>query len=197
MGKLFHLPNSSPEAQLIRRCKRGDARAQRELYQRYAGAMMALCQRYLARSEEAEEVLSNGFVKVFQRLHQFQHKATLGAWIKTIMIREALNYIRYRKNHFQEWGEEHHLPSHCPGEETIDAEHLLSYIAGLPTGYRTVFNLYALEGYSHREIAKLLDISESTSKSQLRKARQQLQKMLQKTPDHHSAPPIPSHVTEH
>lgn len=197
MGKLFHLPNYSPEAQLIRRCKRGDARAQRELYQRYAGAMYTLCQRYLARTEEAEEVLSNGFVKIFQRLHQFQGKATLGAWIKTIMIREALNYIRYRKNHFQEWGEEHHLPSHCPGEEAIDAEHLLSYIAGLPTGYRTVFNLYALEGYSHREIAKLLDISESTSKSQLRKARQQLQKMLQKTPDHHSAPHISSHVTEH
>lgn len=181
MGKLFHLNSSASETALIKRCKLGEARAQRELYQRYAGAMLTICRRYLPRAEEAEEVLSDGFVKVFQRLHQFQSKATLGAWIKTIMVREALNYLRYRKNHFQEWEEQQHFSSHSPGDEAANAEHLLSLIAALPTGYRTVFNLYALEGYSHREIGAMLDISESTSKSQLRKARRHLQNLLRQS----------------
>lgn len=178
MGKVYKLP--ALEARLVKRCKRGDAAAQRELYRRYTSGMYTVCLRYCKRREEAQEVLSNGFVKVFQRLDQFQAAGSLGAWIKTIMVREALNYLRYQKNRFEEMDEERELgQSHRQEEEALEAEHLLRLVRSLPTGYQTVFNLYAIEGYAHQEIAEQLGISESTSKTQLRKARQQLQRMLE------------------
>ncbi len=176
MAKVYPLPLG--EARLVKRCKRGNLAAQRELYRRYASAMYAVCLRYCKRREEAEEVLSNGFVKVFGRLDQFSGTGRLGAWIKTIMVREALNFLRYQKNRFEEMDEERDY-GHRREEEALDAEHLLRLVRSLPTGYQTVFNLYALEGYSHQEIGARLDISESTSKTQLRKARQQLQRLLE------------------
>ncbi|MDR9374416.1 MAG: sigma-70 family RNA polymerase sigma factor [Schleiferiaceae bacterium] len=176
MGKVYKLP--AIEARLVKRCQRGDAAAQRELYRRYAGGMYTVCLRYCKRREEAEEVLSNGFVKVFRRLDQFHGHGSLGAWIKTIMVREALNFLRYHKNRFEEMDEERDY-GHRQEEEALEAEHLLRLVRSLPTGYQTVFNLYALEGYGHQEIAAQLGISESTSKTQLRKARQQLQRLLE------------------
>lgn len=178
MGKLLRLPTS--EEKLVKQCRRGNNRAQRELYEQFAPQMLSVCRRYLHSLEDAEEVLSNAFIKVFKKIEQYDGRGALGAWIRMIMVRESLNFIRYRKNLFVEVEEENHADfSHKPHEDGENAEYLIEMIAGLPLGYRTVFNLYAIEGYSHREIAEQLGISENTSKSQLSKARKQLQHQLE------------------
>lgn len=177
MGKLLRLPTS--EQKLIKHCLKGDARAQRELYEKFAAQMLSICRRYVKSLEDAEEVLSNGFIKVFNKMDQYKGDGALGGWIRRIMINEALNFIRYQKNLFVEVDEENsrHL-SHNEVDGDIDAEHLMTMIEELPIGYRTVFNLYAIEGYGHKEIGEMLGISENTSKSQLSKARKSLQDKL-------------------
>jgi RNA polymerase sigma-70 factor (ECF subfamily) len=178
MGKLFTLP--TPEQRLVKQCCKGKASAQREVYEKYSSQMLSVCRRYTNSLEDAEEVLSNGFIKVFTKIEQFKGEGALGGWIRTIMVREALNFIRYQKNVFNEVANEEHQAEfgHQKELEALNAQHLLKLIDELPTGYKTVFNLYAIEGYNHREIGAMLDISENTSKSQLSKARQQLQKQL-------------------
>lgn len=177
MGKLLRLPTT--EKKLIRQCCKGDGRAQRELYERFSGPMLSVCRRYVQTIEDAEEVLSNAFIKVFAKIDQYRGGGSLGGWIRRIMVNEALNFIRYRKNLFVEVEEENHRElAHENPSHQWDAEHLMRMINELPLGYRTVFNLYAIEGYSHREIGEMLDISENTSKSQLSKARKQLQGQL-------------------
>ena len=177
MGIVRNLPSS--EKRLVKHCLRGDHEAQRELYDRYSGEMLSVCRRYTQSLEDAEEVLSNGFIKIFSRLDQYRGEGALGAWIRRIMVREALNFIRYKKNLFVEVEEERQSEfGHSNVKDHYDAEHLLRMINELPTGYRTVFNLYAIEGYNHREIGEMLEISENTSKSQLSKARRQLQQKL-------------------
>ncbi len=177
MGKLLQLPTN--EQRLIKQCKRGNAKAQRELYERYCGGMLSVCKRYVRSLEDAEEVLSNAFIKVFSKIDQYSGTGSLAGWIKRIMVNEALNYIRYQKNLFVEVEEENHKGfSHQDVSDNMDADHLLNLINELPLGYKTVFNLYAIEGYNHREIGESLGISENTSKSQLSKARKALQKKL-------------------
>jgi len=179
MGKLLRLPTN--EQKLVRQCLKGDSRAQRELYDRFCGQMLGVCRRYVKTIEDAEEVLSNAFIKVFSRLDQFKAEGNLGGWIRRIMINESLNYIRYQKNLFVEVEEENHSSlSHESLNDQWEAEHLMMMINELPLGYRTVFNLYAVEGYSHKEIGDMLDISENTSKSQLSKARKALRDKLDK-----------------
>jgi RNA polymerase sigma-70 factor (ECF subfamily) len=142
--------------------------------------MLAVCRRYTQSIEDAEEVLSNGFIKVFERIDQYRGEGALGGWIRQIMVREALNFVRYQKNLFVEADESRDLSlAHSAFKEQHEAEYLMRFIDQLPTGYQTVFNLYAIEGYGHKEIAEMLEISESTSKSQLRKARLQLQEKLE------------------
>ncbi len=178
MGKLVKLPTQ--ESKLVKQCKRGNQAAQRELYERFAPQMLSVCRRYVKTTEDAEEVLSNAFIKVFRKIDQFSGKGPLGGWIRRIMVNESLNYIRYQKNLFVEIEEENHREvAHEQLQEKIDSDYLLQLISELPLGYRTVFNLFALEGYGHKEIAEKLGISENTSKSQLSKARQQLQQKLQ------------------
>lgn len=177
MGIVRNLPSS--EKRLVKQCLRGDHEAQRELYDRYSSEMLTVCRRYTQSLEDAEEVLSNGFIKIFARLDQYRGEGALGAWVRRIMVREALNFIRYKKNLFVEVEEERREEfGHSGTKEHYDAEHLMRMIDGLPTGYKTVFNLYAIEGYNHREIGEMLEISENTSKSQLSKARRQLQQKL-------------------
>ena len=153
MGKLLRLPTN--EQKLVRQCLKGDSRAQRELYDRFCGQMLGVCRRYVKTIEDAEEVLSNAFIKVFSWLDQFKAEGNLGGWIRRILSHESLN-------------------------DQCEAEHLMMMIYELPLGYRTVFNLYAVEGYSHKEIGDMLDISENTSKSQLSKARKALRDKLDK-----------------
>ncbi len=177
MGKLIRLPNT--DQKLVKQCRKGDGKAQRELYEKFAPQMLSVCRRYVRSLEDAEEVLSNAFIKIFQKIDQYSGQGSLGGWIRRIMVNEALNYIRYQKNLFVEIETENHSElSHSTFADQLDADHLLAMIAELPLGYRTVFNLYAIEGYAHKEIGEMLGISENTSKSQLSKARKHLQERL-------------------
>lgn len=177
MGKLLRLPTT--EQKLVKQCLKGDAKGQRELYERFAPQMLSLCRRYVRSLEDAEEVLSNAFVKVFRKIDQYKGDGPLGGWVHRIMVNESLNFIRYQKNLFVEVEEENHSSfSHQDVQEEIDVEHLMTMINELPLGYRTVFNLYAIEGYAHKEIGEMLGIAENTSKSQLSKARKHLQERI-------------------
>ena len=167
----------------IEKCKKGDRSAQQQLFNRFAPKMMAVCRRYLSNKTDAEEVLIAGFLNVFSRIGQFRHEGSFEGWIRKIMVNEALGFLRKKRSLF--------LFSELDGavieQESIlpdiglHMEDLLEMIASLPDGYRTVFNLYAIEGYSHQEIAELLGIEESTSKSQLSRARDLLRQRLEKT----------------
>ncbi|MCS6916842.1 MAG: RNA polymerase sigma factor [Chitinophagales bacterium] len=166
--------------ELIRGCLRGEERCYRQLYERTAPTMFGVCLRYVSDYQEAEDVLQEGYLKVFRNLHQFRGEGSLLGWMRRIFINTALAALRKRM----------HLPDQVDADEhheelpvsdvlsRLDAADLLQLIRRLPDGYRTVFNLHAIEGYSHQEIAELLHISTGTSKSQLARARYQLQKMV-------------------
>lgn len=176
--KLFRL-NSTTTETLLERCRVHDRKAQQELYNLYASKMLGVCVRYVKRKDEAEEVLMNGFIKVFNKIDRFSGEGSFEGWIRRIMVNESLNHIRHRKNLFEETGEEDITePHHAPMESKETTQALLRIIDELPIGYRTVFNLYAIEGYGHKEIAKMLDIDENTSRSQLSRARKQLQERV-------------------
>lgn len=183
MGKLFRIKHQDDK--LVQQCVKGDSGAQKMLYDRFSQQMFTVCRRYAGNREDAEEVLSNGFIKAFEKLEQFKGDGPLGGWLRTIMVREALNFIRYRKNRFVELEEDRNQDlGHQRGEAELNARHLMRMVEELPLGYRTVFNLYAVEGYNHREIGEMLDISENTSKSQLSKARKALQERINKEEKH-------------
>ena len=168
------------EMELIEGCRRKDRTAQRALYDRFEPKMLAVCCRYVRDRMEAEDVLVTTFMKVFDRLDQFKGDGSFEGWIRKIAVNESLTYLRkykymYLETDLEAAHEEADLPS-FGGD--LEAEDLLKLIAGLPTGYRIVFNLYAIDGYSHKEIAEQIGITESTSKSQLSRARSHLQEKL-------------------
>lgn len=170
------------DADLIAACLRGDPRAQRQLYNQFAGLMLTVCRRYLKRPEDAEEALLLGFAKVFRALPTFKQEGSFEGWVRRIMVNEALMALRRREPlhlSFEEFAQPENLAATpATADMQLQADELLALLQELPTGYRTVFNLYALEGYSHLEIAETLGISEGTSKSQLSKARALLQRRL-------------------
>ncbi len=168
-------------AQLIKECKQHSTAAQRCVYDRFAAAMFLLCRRYLKTDEEAEEALMNGFLKFFGSLQRFEYvsDAATVAWLKKIMMNECLAQLRMANSFLQIVSDD--LPESIHAENILDdltAEEIFGLITKLPVGYRTVFNLFAVEGMSHKEIAATLNISEGTSRSQLSKARQLLQSLL-------------------
>jgi len=171
------------EPDLIAACLRGEPRAQRQLYDQFAGLMLTVCRRYLKRPEDAEEALLLGFAKVFRALPTFQQEGSFEGWIRRIMVNQALMELRRREPlhlSFEEFAQPENLASTPATADTqLQADELLALLQTLPPGYRAVFNLYALEGYSHLEIAAALGISEGTSKSQLSKARAMLQRRLE------------------
>jgi RNA polymerase sigma-70 factor (ECF subfamily) len=128
--------------------------------------------------EEAEEVLSNGFIKVFDKLKDFEGKGSFEGWIRRIMVNEALNHLRKGQSMFIEVEVSEFESDEIMFSDQLEAEHLMMLIDQLPIGYRTVFNLFAIEGYKHDEIAEMLGISSNTSKSQLSKARKMLQQRV-------------------
>lgn len=175
------LPLFQSEEQLVRACQKADPRAQRRVYEKYSSKMLGVCYRYVHDDFEAEEIMVEGFVKVFERISQFKLEGSFEGWIRRIMVNEALMYLRSKKRMGWEVGYDDVIyePSPQQFNTDLEVEDLLSIIEKLPTGYRTVFNLYAIEGYSHEEIAKTLGITESTSKSQLHRARALLQQMIE------------------
>lgn len=168
---------------------RGDPRAQRLLYDTYAEVMFGVCYRYTRSQADAEDVLQEAFVRVFTRLAQFRKDGELGAWIRRIVVHTALNFLkRPGRSHepllFTDEGPEP-ISDRDPVPD-LEAKELAGLIRALPTGFRTVFNLYAIEGYSHLEIAGLLGIRETTSRSQYMRARAVLATAIRR---HHSSPP--------
>lgn len=168
------------DADLIAACRQGSSRAQKLLYERFAGLMLSVCMRYLRRREDAEEALIVGFTNVFRALDQYRHEGSFEGWIRRIMVNEALGLLRRKEPLHMAIDElTYDVPATAAtAESQLNADDMLAVLAQLPAGYRTVFNLYALEGYTHPEIGELLGISEGTSKSQLSKARAMLQRRL-------------------
>lgn len=168
------------ETEWIEACKSQDSLAQKHLYEHYSAKMYALCCRYIPSKMEAEDVLITAFTKLFERIDQFKGEGSFEGWIRRIMVNESLTYLRRNKNMYLETEIEavDREPDFAKLENSLEAEDLMKLINQLPTGYRMVFNLYAIDGYSHKEIAEQLGISENTSKSQLSRARALLQKHL-------------------
>lgn len=169
------------DVELIEGCKRQNRDAQKRLYERYASKWYALCCRYIKDKIEAEDVLIVAFTKILNKIDQYTGEGNFEGWMRKVIVNEALSYLRKNKNMYLETDIEaaDYEPDYENLEKNLEAEDLLKMIDQLPTGYRIVFNLFAIEGYSHQEIGEQLGISESTSKSQLSRARASLQKSLQ------------------
>lgn len=169
--------------QLIKDCIKGKQKAQRELYTIHAAYMLGVCYRYTKSLEDAEDILQEGFIKVFTRLHQFKHEGDIAAWIRRIMVNTTINYLnkhnRYKKEMQLDEITLHPVSSDNP-EINIDTKQLVELIRELPTGYQTVFNLVAIEGYDHIEAAQLLNMNINTVRSQYSRARGTLIMMLKK-----------------
>lgn len=165
---------------LLDGCRRHDRHAQRFLFEYFSPRMLGLCCRYIKDKMEAEDVMVMAFTKVFDRIRQFKGDGSFEGWIRRIMVNESLTYLRRNKNMYLETDIEvaEREPDFNHLESALDAEDLVKMISELPSGYRIVFNLYAIDGYSHQEIAAQLGISENTSKSQLSRARAHLQRRL-------------------
>jgi RNA polymerase sigma factor (sigma-70 family) len=164
----------------IEGCKRQNRDAQHSLYEFYSGKMYTLCCRYIKNKMEAEDVLVVAFTKIFERIDQYKGEGSFEGWIRKVMVNESLGYLRKNKNMYLETDIEaaDREPNYEKLDSQLEADDLMKMIEALPTGYRIVFNLFAVDGYSHQEIADQLGISENTSKSQLSRARALLQKRL-------------------
>lgn len=167
--------------EIIERCKKQDRKAQQWLFQQYAGIMMALCYRYTGRADDAQDVLQDGFVKVFMKLDKYSGTGSFEGWMKRIMVNTALEWLR-KKDHLRNAltvEDQLDVSQHEPDAlSKMTHQELLDAVAKLPAGFRTVFNMYAIEGYNHKEIGEVLGISSGTSKSQYARARAQLMKMV-------------------
>jgi RNA polymerase sigma factor (sigma-70 family) len=165
------------ETELIEGCKAGKRDLQKALYTRFSAKMLGVCLRYTKNREEAEDVLQEGFIKLFQAIQNYAGTGSFEGWIRKIMVNTALEALRKKKIHYssadiQNLEDQYEADQDIIGK--IGFQDLLAMIQDLSPGYRVVFNLYAIEGYQHNEIAVLLNISEGTSKSQLARARQVL-----------------------
>ena len=169
------------EADLIQACLNNDRMAQKTLYDKYKKAMYTLAYRVTGDFESANDVLQDAFLKVFRGLSSFRGESTLGAWIKTIVIRTAYSKLRKNKIYFESIDQNH---SQIRSEEVfidgnqLDVKIINAFLKELPEGYKVVFSLYALEGYDHKEIGQILGISEATSKSQYSRARKKLKALI-------------------
>ena len=170
------------DAKIVEGCLRGERKWQKILFEKYYGVMLAVCYRYSRSRDEAKDILQEGFIKVFQKLEQFTYGSSIEAWIRRIMVNTAIDF--YRKNAAEPDIYDIAVAGDVLEDNDVvsDMSHteLLGVLQQLPAGYKIVFNMYVIEGYSHKEIAEFLHVSEGTSKSQLGKAKNYLQKLLNK-----------------
>jgi len=177
---MFLSKTFTKEPDIVKRCLSGDRKAQRALYEAYAGRFLSISLRYVKNNMVAEDVMIEGFMKIFEKLPQYEGKGSLEGWMRKIIVTQSLLYLRNNKNLLMEInldGQEN-SPGLGVADQDLTCQDLFQLISELPVGYRTVFNLYVIEGYSHKEIQDLLGISESTSKSQLSRARAALKNRL-------------------
>src|SRR5574338_1299896 len=169
------------EEAILQVCLNNDATAQRELYNKYSPKMLSVCDRYAHIREDAEDMLQEGFIKVFLQIKSFENRGAFEGWIRRIIVHTCINILKKNKK-FNESVDIIHATSVQVREESvpsiIQAKQVVECIRLLPIGYRTVLNLYAIEGYSHREISNMLDIEESTSRSQYTRAKAMLEEIL-------------------
>lgn len=178
-----HYQDLMDDQKLVRDCLKGKLQAQRELYERYSEKMLGVCYRYTRSMRDAEDVLQEGFVKVFHHLGQFKQEGELGAWIRRIMVNTALNFLKRHRKYQEEmfFTEEYlHPVTNDDPNVRIAAKELADLIRQLPQGYQVIFNLHAVEGYSHVEIGEMLGISDGTSRSQYARARNLLITWIEK-----------------
>jgi RNA polymerase sigma-70 factor (ECF subfamily) len=169
------------EHQLLRQCIAGDRKAQQGLYDLFAPMVYAICMRYMGNSDDAKDMLQETMVKFYQKAAEFRFQGSLGGWVKRIGVNACLDQLKRNKAKFTTDIENAFgLSGDVNAAQPLETKDLMRLLGTLPVGYRTVFNLYAIEGFSHGEIAKLLNISENTSKSQLFKARKWLQSKLER-----------------
>ena len=167
---------------IIEGCLNNSPVAQRELYNRYSPKMLSVCYRFAPSREDAEDMLQEGFIKVFSHIHTFQGKGAFEGWIRRIIVHTCINVLKRNKKFNDNVDMEYAM--HATVRESIpsimQAKQVVECIRLLPVGYRTVLNLYAIEGYSHREISEIMDIEESTSRSQYTRAKAMLEQILVK-----------------
>ena len=169
------------DKELIEHCLENDPRAQEFLYKRFSRRMYGVCLRFARNTLEADDILQEGFIKVFSFLKDFRHDGSLEGWIRRTIVNTAINYYNSKQNEWNETSIDKAESYQSVSEDILDkisTADLLNLIQELPEGYRMVFNLYIIEGYNHQEIAEMLKISENTSKSQLSRARMALQERL-------------------
>jgi len=165
---------------IIEACKRNDRQAQFELYRLYSKAMFNVALRMVKNGDEANDMLQNSFIDVFKNIHSFRYQASFGAWMKRIVINNCINFLRKKKLDLIELQEGYHdrAEEAEPMPKGISIDAVRRALMDLPDGYRAIFSLYAMEGYDHGEIAEILNISESTSKSQYSRAKMKLRMIL-------------------
>jgi len=169
------------EEMLLSGCLKNDTLAQQELYYRYSPKMLSVCYRYAKNREDAEDMLQEGFIKVFTQIDKYESRGSLEGWILRIVVHTCINHLKKNKK-FADNVDLSHAETLMTREDNIpsliQAKQVIECIRSLPTGYRTVLNLYAIEGYSHKEIGELLEIEESTSRSQYTRAKNLLEEIL-------------------
>lgn len=170
------------DQELIKKCLEEDEASQKALYERYAGYLFMVCLRYARNRQDAEDIFQEGFVRILDNLYQFQFQGSFKGWMSRIMSHTAISFYRKKFRNVED-----ELPENLDFEENspdavdqMSEQELLKLINELPDGYRMVFNMYAIDGYSHEEIGRELNISKGTSRSQLARAREMLQKKLNK-----------------
>lgn len=168
------------EENLIRKSMKGDPSAEKQLFDRFAPKMLSVCRYYISDLHYAEDVMISAFAKIFENLEKYRFEGSFEGWIRRIMVRESIDFLRSRKKmYFAEIEEAENNRIETP-DSHYDMEQVQMLIDSLPDGYKTVLLMFAVDGFNHKEIAEMLQISESTSKSQLFKARRMLQEMLEK-----------------
>ena len=194
LTSLFTIENKSiqipftlvEQAEFLKRCIKGDRQAQKALYQQYKNKMFVLCLRYANNREDAEDILQEGFVRVFKDLKQYKGTGSLEGWIRKVIVNIALQYIRKQKRsqfmvYTEEWKDWNLIEEE---EEPFDRElvkKILHLMQQMPPGFRAVLNLYIMEGYTHQQISEELGISVGTSKSQLNRAKKYLKELVDKS----------------
>jgi RNA polymerase sigma-70 factor (ECF subfamily) len=169
------------EESILHGCIKKEASAQKALYERFSGKMFAICYRYAGNKQDAEDMLQESMVRIFSQIHQFEERGSFEGWMRRVIVHTCINQLKKHKkfNDSVDITQAEHILSKAEAiPSIIEAKEIMECIRALPVGYRTVLNLYALEGFSHREIASLLEIEETTSRSQYNRAKNLLETLL-------------------
>jgi len=169
------------ESDLIKGCIEGDRRMQEELYKRFSPKMYAVCLRYANNPNDAQDLLQEGFIKVYRNLHRFRAEGSFEGWVRRVFVNTSIEHFRKKSTQLSSVSEKEENTIEDVDISALDSlaeKDIINIVQELSPGYRTVFNLYVVEGYSHKEVGELLGISEGTSKSQLARAKSILQKKV-------------------